>query len=607
MLMTDLHPEDLQPDHPHTWQFLPENTDTDHYPGYTFAQFLAYYNDRAGIYIACEDAEGRIKRFKPVHHGAGVRLGISHVGDWPRAGARTLEYDTVLGTFAGDWTDAATIYRDWSLQQPWASKPLRERTDVPDWLLDSPPHLMLRIQGEIDDGPTDAIEEFLPYTRALDPLDRLAQRLDTPLVPVLMGWERPGPWIYPDCFPPVGGEEAMREFAERVRSRGWHLGSFCNGTRWVTGHYWSGYDGREYFDDHDGAASVCRLPAGEPWQEFWDATWRPSNPCCVGAPATKETAIAFVKTLLDIGFDWIQFFDQNVGAAAFPCYAAGHDHPPMPGLWMTEHLGQLLESFRELAEHDPRQIVFSVEGPVNEFFLQEFQMADIRSSPPGHRPLNTSLDGLIPLYHFLYHELILMHGGFGSAPDPHHLEIRTAYNFVLGEIVGAVMHHDGSLMSKDTALWWARRDPNGGDDSAILGLLASATELRRGIGRDFLVSGRMAQSPAIDDIEEICWEEQGRAHRIPAVFHAAWETADLRYAVALANWTADDQEVSVTTLRLGSEATLHVVNGDQVEPAVLNTLDGTVRVVVPPRSCALLEASASTTGSLEQTRVRAIG
>jgi hypothetical protein len=332
-LMTDIRPDQLQPDNPRSWQFVPTNTDTHHYPGYTFAQFLAYYNDRAGVYIACEDAEGRIKVFKPLHHRSGIRLGVGHVGDWPSPGTRRLEYDTVLGTFVGDWTAAAALYRDWSLRQPWASRAITERTDMPEWMREAPPHIMVRIQGEIDGGPTEPNAGYVPYSRAIEPLGRLEERLGAPILPVLMGWERPGPWVYPDCFPPAGGEPQLLELSGLVRHRGWHLGTFCNGTRWVTGHLWSGYDGRKYFEDHNGAATVCRLPDGRPWEEFWDATWRPSYSCCVGVESTRRTAISFIETVVELGFDWIQFFDQNVGACAFPCFADGHGHPAKPGLY----------------------------------------------------------------------------------------------------------------------------------------------------------------------------------------------------------------------------------------------------------------------------------
>ncbi len=66
------------------WEFTSLNGDLDHYPGMQFAQFLAYYNDRGGLYLACEDTEGNVKRFRALHREPGVRLGVAHVGDWPR-------------------------------------------------------------------------------------------------------------------------------------------------------------------------------------------------------------------------------------------------------------------------------------------------------------------------------------------------------------------------------------------------------------------------------------------------------------------------------------------------------------------------------------------
>ena len=252
-------PQDLEPDSPHAWQFRPENFDTHHYPGLTFAQFLAYYNNRAGLYISCQDDSGSIKLIKPVHSRAGgLRLGFSHVGDWPADGERDLGYNVVLQTFKGDWYDAAGIYRDWSLKQRWATAPLHKRTDVPDWLLDSPPHIIIRMQGQVDAGPTEPNHEFLPYSRLVPLLEKVSERLAAPVVPVVMSWERPGPWVYPDCLPPVGGDEALHKFTELARAKGWHVGSYCNGTRWVTGHFWSGYDGVEYFESQQGQKTICR-------------------------------------------------------------------------------------------------------------------------------------------------------------------------------------------------------------------------------------------------------------------------------------------------------------------------------------------------------------
>jgi hypothetical protein len=590
VLLRAPQPQDLAPDDPHTWQMRPENGDTWHYPGYTVAQLMAYYNDRAGVYLGCDDAKGRLKLIRPVHHDPGIRLGLAHVGDWPTDGARALEYDVVLGTFQGDWMDAADIYRSWSLQQAWAKLPLHARQDVPGWLLDSPPHIVVRIQGELDIGPAGPNEAFLPYPKIIPYLDTLADRLGVPVLPVIMSWERPGPWIYPDCFPPSGGEESLREFCDMARQRGWHVGTFCNGTRWVVGHYWSHYDGQDYFHAQGGARSVCLTHDGQPWPENWDATWRPSYACCVGASRTREIAADFVRTCIDLGLDWIQFFDQNVGCAPFPCFSPEHGHAGQPGSWMTEEMGTLLTELHTLMDEanraagGERPIVLSVEGPANEFTLPAFQICDIRVVPPGH-----SAGGLpfVPLYHYLYHEFILIQGGFGTGPEPYHMPIRSAYNLVVGEIPGAVLVGDGRLLNADT--WnWAPWEPPIGDDEASVQMLKSAAALRRGPAREHLVFGRMMHPAQVEGIPTMRWQYGGRDHQIPAVFHSAWRAPDGRPGIVLANWTTDAQQVRVRDPRLSAQGQQYVSTPSGIRNVQIGNATNGLVVDLPALGCALL-------------------
>ncbi|HEV2492293.1 MAG TPA: DUF6259 domain-containing protein [Terriglobia bacterium] len=584
-------PQDLEPDSPHAWQFRPENTDTSHYPGLTFAQFLAYYNDRAGIYAACQDDSGAIKLIKPVHSATGgIRLGFSHVGDWPASGERNLGYDVVLQAFQGDWYEAAGLYREWSLRQKWAALPLHQRKDVPEWLLDSPPHIMVRMQGELDRGPTEPNQAFLPYPKIIPLLEKISQRIESPLVAVVMSWERPGPWVYPDCFPPVGGDESLREFTRRARERGWHVGSFCNGTRWVTHHFWSGYDGEKYLAEHEGEKTICRTHDGQLWLENWGQDWRPSYACCVGVPKTREIAKDFVQRLADDGLDWVQFLDQNVGCASFPCFAADHGHPPLPGKWMNAAMQSLLDSFRNLAAEAEnksggrREFAFSVEYPPNEFFMPNFQVCDQRVAPPGHSAYGRLF---FPLYTFLYHEFVVMQGGFGAAPEPYHMPIRNAYNLVMGEIPGGVVTGDGSLLNRDTFAW-APWSPAGGCNEDSLAMLRSTAALRRGRGRNYLVYGRMLRPSLATGIRIVHWKSNGQVHEIPAVFHSAWRTPKGRFGVVLANWTNEKQVISVVDQRLGNQITT-CISGHEISMARGQMEHGQIAVSLPPLSCALLE------------------
>ena len=579
-------PEQLQPDSPFAWQFRPENGDAGHYPGLTFAQFLAYYNDQAGVYVACEDSSGAVKLIKPVHCGQGIRLGFAHVGDWPINGSRALGYDVVVRTFTGDWYDAAELYRQWSLQQPWARMPLHKRTDVPAWLLDSPPHLVFRIQGEVDLGPAEPNSQFLPYTKIIPIAEQAAKRLNAPVLPVIMSWERPGPWIYPDCFPPAGGEDSLREFTLKARERGWHVGTYCNGTRWVTQHFWSRYDGQKYFDEQHGDASVCRTHDGQRWAENWDRTWRPSYACCAGSRRTQDVAADFFQHLLDYGLDWIQFLDQNVGCSTFPCFATTHGHAPAPGRWMTGAMEQLVGRLRELAARAGRPIVFSVENAPNEYFLSKFDICDIRVIPPGH---NGYERGFLPLWNYLYHEFTLIQGAFGAGPDPYYTCTRNAYNLVTGAMPAAVITGSGRLLNRE-AFPWARWEPPMGSDEDAWEMFRTAAALRRGKAREFLVYGRMQRPANADGIATRTWIEADRQHRIPAVFHSAWHSPAGRFAVVAANWTNEVQSIRVLDQRLGSRCSETVSAAEGMTSKLHEARTGSLTVSLPPHACALLEA-----------------
>jgi len=579
-------PNDLEPDNPYIWQFHPENGDANHYPGLTFAQFLAWYNDKAGIYISSQDKEGRIKLIKPVHHGSGIRLGISHIGDWPQNGSRTLEYDVVLGSFTGNWYDAAGLYRDWSLNQHWAKKPLFIRKDVPSWLIDSPPHIIIRLQGQLDVGPVESNEEFLPYPKIVPLLQKISDYIKTPLVPVIMAWEHQGPWIYPDCFPPVGGEDSLREFCRMAKEHEWHVGSFCNGTRWVVGHYWNNYDGEAYFQKHQGDKAVCKTHEQLFWRENWDRRWRPSYPCCINVKMTHDIAKEFVKKLIGWGLDWIQFLDQNVGVSSFPCFAKDHGHPPTPGKWMTEKMVILLDDFQKMAQiekNNNREIVFSVECSPNEYFLPFFQVCDIRVFPPGHKGHGKEF---IPLFNFLYHEFIIMQGGFGNAPEPYHMPIRTAYNLVVGEIPGAVLKGDGKLLNKDT-INWAPWNPQIGSNEDSLEMLRTCTILRQGEAKDFLVFGKMLKPSNVRNINSLKWQDKGLYHQVPAVFHSAWQSPTGEIGLVFTNWTNKEQQISLYDKRIGSSVLLSI-SAKKDKKMTKSVENGHLNLSVPSLSCALV-------------------
>ncbi len=581
---------------PDTWTaWLWSDWNTEHYPGWQFAQFLAYYNDRAGLYLACNDTQGGLKSFKILDRQPGFRLAIAHIGDWPQEGARSLEYETLLGSFEGDWYSAAEIYRSWSLQQSWAT-PLHQRNDVPAWLLDSPVYITVRPQGVLDEGAVFPVEEFLPYEKVLPLLDGIARKVEAPIAAVLMSWEHRGSWIYPDCFPPIGGEESIANFTHLARQRGWHVGSFSNGTQWLIGDGWNGYDGQEYFREQGGEAAVCRRPDGTSWLNM--QYWRPGYPCCMGAPLTRQIASDYVRRLIGWGFESIQFFDQNCFAVTFACFAHDHEHPPLPGRWMNEVMAQMVADFQAIASQAggagttglQNGVIQSTEAGVNEFCLPLFQEADLRVFPPGWEE-SAGFNQSIPLFQYLFHECLVLNGMMSAGQEPYHVEISAAANCVLGGIPGGVLRGDGTLMDKDTNNW-APWEPKMGNPQAGLEMLRTVTALRRGPGKDFLVFGRMLRPAQVDGIQTIAWNCNGRQNRTPAIFHSAWQAPDGRTGFVLANWTNRWWRVTLRDSRLAESGTGTVRltrSSRKMQKKNAHPIEGALTVSVPAHACLLIE------------------
>ncbi len=355
--------------------------------------------------------------------------------------------------------------------------------------------------------------------------------------------------MYPDCFPPAGGDELLSEFSALARERGWRVGTFCNGTRWVTGHRWTGYQGDAYYEANRGPESVSIAADQQPWKEGWDTSWRPSYACCSASQVTSD--------------------------------AYGYAHEP--GRWMTEAMGVLIkrlldEGQRAQSKDSRRQVVLSVEAPCNEYNLQDFVICDVRVVPEGHRHWPASW---IPLYHYLYHECILIQGGFGMGPEPFHMPIRTAYNLVVGEIPGAVLTGDGRLLNYDTENW-APWEPYIGSNDDALASLRSATALRRGPARDWLVFGRMQRPLATEGIDLVIWEYNARVHRIPALYQRCWQAPDGRLGVVLANWGTIEREVTLRDARLAGTWQLHT-SGQTLEAR-----EGALTATVPPLGAVLI-------------------
>jgi len=241
---------------------------------------------------------------------------------------------------------------------------------------------------------------------------------------------------------------------------------------------------------------------------------------------------------------------------------------------------EMMGAFHQIAADAGATEAFqSAEAPCNEYCLPLFQQCDVRPSTPGSGELN-----YIPLYHYLFHECIVMNGMMSLGGEPYALPMRNAWNCVWGEIPGAVMIGDGTLLNRET-FNWATWEPKVGSNDDSLEMIRTVTAMRRGPGRDFLVFGRM-QRPALLQCEIMRWTHNENNYEVPAVAQGAWTAPDGRFGIVLANWTTETQKVAINDTRLGDQATLHSCAAVQ-EQATLDVADGQLDLSLPSMSCVL--------------------
>jgi hypothetical protein len=227
-------------------------------------------------------------------------------------------------------------------------------------------------------------------------------------------------------------------------------------------------------------------------------------------------------------------------------------------------------------------VVHSAESGLNEVCLPLFQQTELRVYPADYG------SDTIPLYQYLFHECVILQGMMGFGPEPYHLVIKNATNFILGGIPGGVMTGDGTLLDKDTSNW-ALWEPKAGNSEDSLKMIRNILTIRRGAGKGFLVFGRMLRPAEVTGIEQFKWQYGSREHNYASVFHSAWQSPDGNHAVILANWTKNPQNVTIFDKRFNSSRDLKItLCGEETAEIFISNKPEGANISVPPLGCVII-------------------
>ena len=365
------------------------------YPGHGSLQCLTFYSEGGpGLYAACDDAAGYRKLFaafskRPAH----LNLEIVHLPerDGKSATRYVLPYSAILGTFHGDWYEAASVYRTWATNQVWARESRWKRGLVPSWIADT--GLWVWNRGY--------------STNVLDPAVALQPAVGLP-VSVFWHWWHGCAYDtgFPEYLPPREGNASFTAAVERAHTNQVRSLVYMNQRLWgMTTASWTNENAARY-----AVKAADGLVKPEVYNQF---TKLPCASMCMGTEfwRAKYAGVA-LEALNHLGVDGI-YMDQACSSLA--CFDPTHHHPLGGGTYWMDGFKTLAADIRQRAA-TPAGVALAGEGCAENWL----PYLDLMLALDVSRERYSGPDGweAIPFFHAVYHGYGVFYGNYSSLTMP---------------------------------------------------------------------------------------------------------------------------------------------------------------------------------------------
>ena len=436
-------------------------------------QFMAHYNDGAGLYLATHDPLASMKEIVARHGQApgGRRDGVFLSYRWPvenmsdtgnifemdrevpdpndpAAGNVDIEARAVMGAFQGNWYDAAQIYRTWAETAPWwPESDENGRLDTPEWMTD--------IAFWIVAGSSDVFECM---EMGMDPQWWIAERdrvfdLVTQLralepdAPVAVHWYWWSEEPLFDCMPEKffeAKENFRTEVIDQLRAQNILFMPYLNGRLWDVDlpRYASEERWRDASLPEGGDPDDDQIRESESYRHFP----RKGDTCQVVTEQQEDeykvmcsvverwadevlefTRLAASTTADGLGADGI-YLDQVASAEPVPCFDPDHGHPFGGGHWWTiDGYWKMLRGLRASQEVDQDQVMLASES-ANEAYVHLFH---------GMLPWKWTYGNQVPLFPAVYGGKVILFGRtYADGSEPAGMVMKAGQALIFGEQIG---------------------------------------------------------------------------------------------------------------------------------------------------------------------------
>lgn len=457
------------------------------YPGMVLTPFIAQVTHRGGVYLGAHDPAHNTRQVDFRKTEAGIHLQFRLYPGAER-GTYASGEETVLGMFEGGWRNAADIYRRYFDKHHKGFVRIEKNKKLPEWYFE--PYIVLTycVRGHHDMDEMSPNKLF-PYGNAMPIIEDISRQTGAPVLALLMHWEGTAPWAPPYVWPPYGGEDALKEFVDRMHEIGGEVGVYCSGMGWTQKSNLVEYDKTQDFTDRHLEQYMCLAPDGSLPPSRICTGQRSGYDLCPSTDFTRNTLAEEMRKIRAAGVAYVQMMDQNHGGTPYMCYSRSHGHPAVPGKWESEAANEL---YAQVLRENPG-LVLGCESAAAEPFIPQLMFSDNRCG------LNFNGGQPVPLYAYIYHEYVTNFMGNNVCGDyivncrqtPDIFQYRLAYSFLAGDFLTVVINDEGEI------LWaWGQRDFSPDyrpDREAALSLIKTLTEWRKACP-EYLQLGR-AQHP----------------------------------------------------------------------------------------------------------------
>lgn len=507
------------------------------YPAIVETQFMAYYNEKSGMYFAAHDKNNNLKGINVHRQNGGVKLEFRHFTGCNFDEGYEMPYPMIIKFFKGDWSDACEIYRSWfySLEKSEFIK-IEDNKKLPAWYSESPVVIAYPVRGKHD---TDVMNpnKLFPYINVLPHVKRFEKMFNSKIMVLLMHWEGTAPWAPPVVWPPYGGEEELKKLIDALHDRGDILGVYTSGLGWtIKSNLVDDYDTQDYFDEHNLKDEMCVSPQLELTYSNICTAQRSGYDLCPTRDFTKNVISEQVEHMVNAGIDYIQLMDQNHGGTSYFCYSREHGHPPVPGRWQVDAMRELLSEINKRTG----SVLLGCESAAAESYIPNLLFNDNRFNIAYYigRP--------VPAYAYIYHEYINNFMGNQVCVDwhidldksPESFFERIGYSFSAGDMLTVVITENGEID------WnWGRFDrektlPNQKQAEAFI---RNLNYWKSGPGKKYINFGAMIKPLKIECEKYIIWRTDGSKTEVPRLYTSAWKASDGDIAQFLVNYSSESR------------------------------------------------------------------